>query len=152
MGDGVMALFGAPMKLPNNAEFAVRAAVRMCEASKEPLLLDGESYVLASGFGVTTGWLVAGHVGGKARHDYTVIGDVVNISSRLQGVTGHADVVIDSTTMNLVKDMVVADSLGEVAIKGVADHMEAFVVTGLLATPAPSRRKRPGPVEKTSIS
>src|SRR5262249_12388044 len=72
-GDGVMALFGAPVHLQDSAMHAVRAAWKMCEASREPLNLEGEAYVLSSGFGVTTGWLVAGHVGSKMRHDYTVI-------------------------------------------------------------------------------
>jgi len=126
-GDGVMVLFGAPVALEKAAVYAVRAAWRMCEASQEPLMLDGEAFVLSSGFGVTTGWLVAGHVGSKMRHDYTVIGEIVNLSSRLQGVTGAADVVIDATTMHLVKEYVDVMPLGQVFIKGMPDQ-ECFRV------------------------
>lgn len=153
-GDGVMALFGAPVALEQASLCAVRSAWRMCEAAEEPLILDGEAFVLSSGFGVTTGWLVAGHVGSKMRHDYTVIGDVVNLAARLQGVTGSADVVIDSTTMHFVKDHVDVMPLGEVFIKGLSEHMECFRVVGLKDRAAQPKRKR-GKAEtapKTGIS
>jgi adenylate cyclase len=153
MGDGVMVLFGAPVPIEDGAICAVRAAWRMCEASKEPLLLDGEAYVLSSGFGVTTGWLVAGHVGSKMRHDYTVIGDVVNISSRLQGVTGAADVVIDTATMRLVEEFADVMPLGEVFIKGLPEHMECFRVVGWREA-VKKKRKAPkiAEAQKTGIS
>jgi len=152
MGDGVMALFGAPVPIPNDAVCAVRAAWRMCEASKEPLTLDGESFVLSSGFGVTNGFLVAGHVGSKVRHDYTVIGDVVNIASRLQGVTNSSDVVIDSTTMRLVSDHFEVESLGEVFIKGLPEHMECYRVTGMRDLSTSRKRKERSRPAKTGIS
>lgn len=149
MGDGVMALFGAPVSRSDSAVCAVRAAWLMCEASKKPLFLDGEAYLLESGFGITTGPLVAGHVGSKMRHDFTVIGDVVNMSARLQGVTGEPDVIIDSSTYALVAPYIEAESLGGIRIKGISEPLECFRVTEWRDVPATKTRRAR---KKASIS
>lgn len=147
MGDGVMALFGAPVARADSALCAVRAAWLMCQAARQPIVLDGEPYLLESGFGVTTGPLVAGHVGSKMRHDFTVIGDVVNMSARLQGVTGGSDVVIDVSTYALVAPYVDVENLGGITIKGISEPIECFKVTALREVPAARTRrarKKPG--------
>lgn len=147
-GDGIMALFGVPISRPDSAMNAVRSAWLMCRASKGPLHLDGEAYVLDCGFGVTTGSLVAGHVGSKARHEYTVIGDVVNMAARLQGVTGTGDVIIDEATYQRVKDNVVVESLGEVHVKGSLAPVACYKVVEWKESLHPGGRgKKPGPIK-----
>ena len=143
LGDGVMALFGVPVSRSDSAICAVRAAWSMCEAAMLPLTLDGESFVLESGFGVTTGTLVAGHLGSKMRHDYTVIGDVVNMASRLQGVTGASDVVMDYETYKLVNRYVSVEPLGLVRVKGSAEPVECFKMTGWLEYPLEEEPREP---------
>jgi adenylate cyclase len=143
-GDGIMALFGIPISRPDSAVCAVRSAWFMCLASKEPIHLDGEAYVMDSGFGVTTGSLVAGHVGSKARHEYTVIGDVVNMASRLQGVTGTGDVIIDHPTYEQVKSHVTTESLGAVQVKGSPLPVQCYKVTGWSEV-VPKMRRAKGP-------
>ncbi len=96
LGDGILAVFGAPLPQQDSAWRAVRAAWLMREAALVPITdEDGNTYTLATGFGITTGPLVAGHVGSQRRHEFTIIGDTVNLASRLQGVTGQPDVIID---------------------------------------------------------
>lgn len=128
MGDGILAVFGAPIPHPQSAARAVRAALDMREASLEPLADEGEQLVLATGFGIATGPFVAGHVGSRQRHDFTVIGDVVNVASRLQGVTGEPDVIIDAATYDLVRELVEVESLGEVALKGKPQPVPCYKV------------------------
>ncbi len=119
LGDGILAVFGAPLPQANSAVNAVRAAWLMREAANIPIVDEnGEEYTLATGFGITTGPLVAGHVGSQRRHEFTIIGDTVNLASRLQGVTGKPDVIIDMPTYELVRDHVDIEPLGEVTLKG----------------------------------
>jgi adenylate cyclase len=143
LGDGMMSLFGAPVARDDSGICAVRAAWQMCQISKEPMMLDGEAYVFDSGFGITTGSIVAGHVGSKTRHDYTVIGEAVNMAARLQGVTGAGDVIIDAATYDLVRDYVEVDKLEEVRLKGIAEPVVCYKVTEWHETPGSRRVKRP---------
>jgi adenylate cyclase len=132
LGDGIMALFGIPIRKKDSAISAVRAAWRMCESSKQPMYYQGSQYFMDSGFGITTGTLIAGHVGGRARHDFTVIGDVVNMAARLQGVTGEPDVIIDQATYELVKNHFEVESLGRISVKGAPEPIQCYKVTGQL--------------------
>ncbi|MHB9024469.1 MAG: CHASE2 domain-containing protein [Armatimonadota bacterium] len=144
LGDGILAVFGAPIPLGDAAMRAVRAAWLMRDLALQPIHDDeGNPFTLSSGFGITTGPLVAGHVGSKQRHDFTVIGDTVNLASRLQGVTGKPDVIIDLPTYERVSAHVEVEPLGEVTLKGKAQPVACFRVTawheqGVPASRAPS--------------
>lgn len=129
LGDGILCVFGAPVPLANAAIRAVRASWHMREIAMTPVVDGGESFVLATGFGITTGPFVAGHVGSKQRHDFTIIGDVVNVAARLQGVTGEPDVIIDAPTYELVKAYAEVESLGEVVLKGKPLPVACYRVT-----------------------
>lgn len=145
LGDGIMALFGVPIRKKDSAISAVRAAWRMCESSKQPMHYQGSQYFMDSGFGITTGSLIAGHVGGRTRHDFTVIGDVVNMASRLQGVTGEPDVIIDQATFELVKSHFQVESLGRISVKGAPEPIQCYKVVAPLDVKKPKlipRRSR----------
>ena len=89
MGDGIMAVFGAPNTLPNPCESAYVASVAMLaqlRASNVELVARGEKPIRI-GIGLHAGEGVSGHVGSAARHEYSVIGDVTNVASRLEGLT-----------------------------------------------------------------
>jgi adenylate cyclase len=89
MGDGIMAIFGAPKRLPNPCEAALAAAKGMQgEVVKlnEILVREG-SAPIQIGVGLHAGDAVIGQVGSSGRHDYTAIGDVTNVASRLEGLT-----------------------------------------------------------------
>jgi adenylate cyclase len=132
LGDGIMVVFGAPRPQPDAAVRAVRAAWRMREAALQPITDQGEVYTFATGFGITTGPLVAGNVGSKELASFTLIGDTVNLASRLQAVTGQPDVIIDAATYALVRDHVTVEELGElgkgVKVKGKDEYVACYAV------------------------
>lgn len=89
MGDGIMAVFGAPNALSNPCESAYTASVAMLaqvRAANVDLEAHGEESIRI-GIGLHAGEGVSGHVGSAARHEYSVIGDVTNVASRLEGLT-----------------------------------------------------------------
>jgi adenylate cyclase len=89
MGDGIMAFFNAPQPLKNPCDQAFAAARGMLErltALNSVLAGEGIEPIMI-GVGLHVGYAIVGHVGSKTRHEYTAIGDVVNIASRLEGLT-----------------------------------------------------------------
>ena len=82
IGDGVFAIFGTPEALPDHANLAVRAAIKIQEAVRHRF---GDE--LRLGIGINTGKVIAGTIGGGGKLDFTVIGDAVNIASRLEELT-----------------------------------------------------------------
>ena len=122
MGDGVMAVFGAPKALPNAAEAAFRAAVRMLDGVRDfNRELEAEDIApIAIGVGMHLGEAVIGHVGSKTRHDFTAIGDVTNVASRLESATKEAGfrIVISREVAEQLADRQGLVELGPVSIKG----------------------------------
>ncbi len=146
MGDGLLAVFGAPIKIENPEWHAVRSAWHMWRASLEPVTHDGQRFSFKMSVGISTGAVVAGHVGSKRRHDFTVIGDPVNTASRLQALGREGGVQIDRATYDEVEPYVLAESLGLVEIRGKAVPMECFRVVEWSDTPIatkPSSQARP---------
>jgi adenylate cyclase len=96
IGDAVMALFGAPLQHDDDPDRAVQTALGMCEALEE-LNREFASQGLAEigiGVGINTGLVVAGNMGSINRLNYTVIGDSVNLASRLEGLTKQYGVLV----------------------------------------------------------
>jgi len=133
LGDGLMAVFGAPLSSGDDAANAVRAALafqaRNAELNKDRAE-DGRPE-LHLGAGITTGDVVAGCVGSPDRMDFTVIGDHVNTASRLCDIAEGGQVVVDARTHELIGDRAEARSIGSVKLKGKADAVEAFEVVGM---------------------
>jgi adenylate cyclase len=131
IGDAVMALFGAPVARADAATAAVRAAIAMQEALRElHALHDAEGLPrLATGIGIHTGPVVAGNLGSTHRMNYTVIGDAVNLASRLQGLTREYDsAIIVSAATAAVAPGFAYRPLGEVRVKG---KSELILIYGL---------------------
>ena len=108
MGDGIMAVFGVPQPLPNPCAAAVNATRAMLASLRNlnvELALKGE-LPLDIGIGLHAGEGVAGHIGAAARHEFTLIGDVTNVASRLEGVTKEVG-------YHLVCSRAVADHLAD---------------------------------------
>jgi len=122
IGDAVMALFGVPFAGEADADAAVRAAIGMIErldALNEVRKQRGED-ALAIGIGLSTGDLVAGNVGSPRRMDYTVIGDTVNLSARLESATkiyGVAILISEGTRVALRGNYAIRE-LDHVRVKG----------------------------------
>jgi adenylate cyclase len=119
LGDGFLALFGAPFEAPEAAQHAVAAAREMLAA------MDGinaaSDWPLRIGIGIHFGEVVAGNIGSPRRKEYTVIGDTVNFASRLEALNKDfgSQLLVSSTVRDaLGEDGDDAVSLGEVAIRG----------------------------------
>jgi adenylate cyclase len=138
IGDGLMAVFGAPMPLPEPGLSAVRAALDMCEMVE---LFNAERASedrapIAMGVGVASGEVIAGYTGTMDRATYTCVGDTVNLAARLEAHTkacGEA-VLVDAATQAALQSRVTTRALGPVALKGRAAAVQVFAVgTGPVA-------------------
>jgi len=129
-GDAVMAVFGAPEPQRDHAELALRCAIAM-QARQAELNADGWGVdglpELGVGIGVNTGLVIAGTVGGGGRLEYTVVGDAVNIASRLQGEAGAGEIVATASTVAAAPD-VACEPIGPRHVKGREEPVEAYRV------------------------
>ncbi len=132
VGDGLMAIFGAPLPLDDSAGSAVRAAREMIElvelfnheresANKPPIRI---------GIGIATGEMVAGYTGTQQRATYTCVGDTVNLAARLEEHTKAAQrpVLIDSATRALLGASVKVTAIEPVQLRGKASPVEVFAL------------------------
>ena len=136
MGDALMALFGAPLSNADDADRALQSALEMTEALD---LLNRQWNerglpTVGVGIGINTDVVVAGNMGSKTRLNYTVIGDGVNLASRLEGLTKTPDynarVIISGSTLGKAKQRYRTRRLGEVAVKGKQRATEIFALLG----------------------
>jgi adenylate cyclase len=134
VGDAIMALFGAPVAGPDDAANALRAALGMI-AALDSLNAERAAAGLPAwknGIGVNTGHVVAGTMGSEDRWSYTVIGDSVNLASRLEGLTKHygARVLVSRATKEAAKGAFVYRTLDMVRVKGKSEPVEVFELLG----------------------
>jgi len=128
-GDGMMAFFGAPLAMPDHAERAVEAALRMQEALAALNSAREGVRPIQMRIGVNSGNVVVGDIGSPQRKDYTVIGDVVNIASRLESsVAKPGQVVIGEATWAAAKHAFRCDPLEEVLLKGRKKTVRPYLV------------------------
>ena len=133
IGDEVMAVFGAPVTQDDHARRAVRAALGMREgmASFNALREARGEAPLGIGVGINSGVAVAGNMGSKTRLNYTVVGDVVNLASRLAGQAAAGQIFVSGATLRLAGPGVVAPPLGGRALKGFSAEVEVYAVEGM---------------------
>ena len=131
-GDGLMAVFGAPLPLSGHCDAAVRAALEMIELIELFNVEQGMSNKppIRIGIGIASGEMVAGYTGTNERATYTCIGDTVNVASRLEGHTKVAqrEILIDAETRAGLHGGVAVRPLGPVAIRGKAQPVEVYAV------------------------
>lgn len=145
IGDGILAVFGAPLDDADHAWHAVATAYRMQAALQE---LNGRWEAagqppLAMGVAVHTGEAFAGNVGSPRRKKYAVMGDTVNTVARIEGLNRDLStgILISGATLADVKGRVLVQERGSVTMKGKAQPAEVFELGGLGA-PAPEAAKR----------
>jgi adenylate cyclase len=131
-GDAVMAVFGAPEPLPDHAERALRCAIAMQRRQRE-LNAAGWSVVglpeMGVGIGVNTGSVIAGTVGGGGRLEYTVVGDAVNVASRLRAGAEGGEIVVAATTVAAAAAAAIpCEPIGPRVVKGREEPVEVFRV------------------------
>jgi len=132
VGDMVMALFGAPLDDPDHAEHAVEAALDMMdELHKLNVKWNSEGRPsLDIGVGINTGPMIAGNIGSDQIMSYTVIGDAVNLGSRLESLNKQysAHIIISDATRSHLKGTYTFKPLGDVVVKGKTKPVAIFEV------------------------
>ncbi len=132
LGDGLMALFGAPVSKGNDAVNALRAALGiqqlMTELNREGTARGWPD--LRVGIGVTTGVVTAGNIGSPKRIDYTVVGDAVNVSSRLCANAQPGQILISESTVAEVNGQFQLKPLEALQLKGKSRPLPVFSVLG----------------------
>lgn len=144
IGDAVMAFWNAPLVQPDHARRAVQTALEMRDALAEmnQKKLFGE-IELHIGIGINTGEMVVGNVGGAARFDYTVIGDQVNLASRLEGITKeyHVGIVITEACASQLGGTVLTRRLDKVAVKGKKEPVTIYEVLERMSSAIESQKQ-----------
>ncbi|MEA3560731.1 MAG: adenylate/guanylate cyclase domain-containing protein [Candidatus Omnitrophota bacterium] len=137
IGDALVVMFGAPSKYshPDHAKWACLTALDMAgelKSLQEEWQKQGKE-ILDIGIGINTGEMLVGNMGSTKIMDYTVIGDEVNLASRVQGLTRNYNVriIITEATYNKVKDIVEARPLGEAKVKGKDKTVIIYELVGL---------------------
>jgi adenylate cyclase len=119
MGDGLMAVFGAPIEQDDDAERAILAAKEIKKALAAMRAEQGaQKGTFDIRIGINTGRVVAGNIGSPRRVDYTVIGDPVNIASRLESIAKPNQILIGEETYETVKDKFDIKKIGPKKVKG----------------------------------
>ncbi len=132
IGDGLMAMFGAPLPLADHAGASVRAALEMIEMIElfGVQRRQGGQAPIRIGIGIATGDMVAGYTGTRQRATYTCVGDTVNLAARLEAhtkVAGRA-ILVDAATRAALGDSVGVEPIGSVAFRGKAEPVEVYAV------------------------
>ena len=137
VGDGLMAIFGAPLPLTDHAAAAARAALEMLELVD---LLNAERQAegkdaIAIGVGIATGEMVAGYTGTQQRATYTCIGDTVNLAARLEAQTRQMDrsILLDDAARQALGPAFLPDDMGPVLFKGKREPTSVWALGPKLA-------------------
>ena len=140
-GDGLMALFGAPIAHENNAELAIRAALDMktdLEKISEQLKKRIGSEIKAH-IGLHSGNVVVGGIGSNMMMNYTAIGDVVNLASRIETAAESDTILVSDVVYRQVRTLFEFEALAPIQLKGVGQPVQTYRVTGASTKPGSVR-------------
>lgn len=141
IGDAIMAFWGAPLPNPQHALSACTAALRSQAVLRElrQKWQAAGTPPFAARIGLNTGEVVVGNIGSEKRLNYTVIGDAVNVASRLEGLNKHygTEIIISESTFQAAGSEIVARPLDWVSVKGKTQAVLAYELLGLRATLEP---------------
>ena len=134
VGDEIIGLFGAPVERPDSPVLAVRCALEMQRALEEfnRMRVATGADPIQIGIGVNTGPVIAGAIGSSRTLQYTVIGDAVNVASRLCSTAGPGEVLISQSTYDLVRGQVAVEDRDPVMVKGKSKAIQIYRATGIL--------------------
>jgi class 3 adenylate cyclase len=132
MGDGIMALFGAPLAHEDHAVRACYAALRMQEAVRRysEELRRGQGVELQIRVGLNSGDVVVRSIGSDLRMDYSAVGQTTNLAARMEQLAAPGSIRLTAETLDLAEGFVQVTPLGPVPIKGVAQPVEVFELVG----------------------
>jgi adenylate cyclase len=139
IGDAIMAVFGAPLDMPDHAERAIRTALEMQERLAEWNAERKEGPAFRIRIGINSGKAVAGEIGSVNKKEYTVLGDTVNTASRLESsVAKPGSVVVGENTYRLAEGRFEFQPLGSFSLKGKAREVLAYGVASAASEETPS--------------
>jgi len=152
IGDAVMAVWGAPYAREDDAERAVTAALAMQSAIADYARLSPrrDAHRMKMRVALNTGWVLAGHVG--LRGEYTMMGNTVNVASRLEQQAEPGTIIISESTYRLVRGAFRVRRLPPLRVKGKSELLQAFVVEGALNQPSRMRYRGAGGLETRMVA
>jgi adenylate cyclase len=140
LGDGMLACWGVPDHAENHAELAMKAALDMRAklAELNAWRQQQGQPLLRIGIGLHTGVVAAGMLGGTQQHEYTIIGDPVNVASRVEGLTKTVgvDILVSESTWQRCGGRFQADRVGEEHVKGRREAVVVYALKGRQAAPS----------------
>ena len=132
MGDCIMAFWNAPIDTPKHKELAITSALEMIDKLKYLNNMNGfeDNNVINIGIGINTGKCIVGNMGSQQRFDYSVIGDSVNLASRLEGVSKNYDatLVVGEDTYKDISTLYNFKKLDEVTVKGKSNKVTIYTI------------------------
>ena len=133
IGDAVLGVIGVPINKPDHTVLAIMSALDIQEKLK--LVDTGNPLLSKIGIGIHTGTLVSGNIGSSERMEYTVIGDTVNMASRLNGLAAGGEIIISQELYDLVKDHIKLEvEHRQQSIKGKSKPVDVYRIIRLLET------------------
>ena len=140
MGDAIMAVWGTPISKGNDTENAINSALLMRRELIEFNRGRGgvKKPIINIGCGINTGTVLAGQIGSEDRMEYTVIGDPVNLASRIEALNKPfgTDILIGEDTYRLVKDMYAVEKMKQIRVKGKIEPQQIYAVLGRVDDPS----------------
>jgi class 3 adenylate cyclase/predicted ATPase len=135
MGDGIMALFGAPLAHEDHAVRACYAALRMQDAVKRHAAQVRHTEGIAPEIrvGLNSGGVVVRAIGSDLRMDYTAVGQTTHLAARMEQAATAGSILMTTDTLRLAEGYVVVNRLGAVSVKGLDQAIEAYELTGAAA-------------------
>jgi class 3 adenylate cyclase len=131
-GDGMMVFFNDPVPVLDPAERAVRMALAMRKRVEElTVKWRKRGYELDFGVGIAQGYATIGAIGFEGRWDYGAIGTVTNLASRLCGEAKASQILVSSRVAGAVEELIDAEEIGPIALKGLLKPVPTFNVLGL---------------------
>jgi len=133
LGDGLMSIFGAPFSHEDDPERAARASLAIMKSIEEngKIKIGNKVKNLKASIGINTGLCIFGEIGSTSRKEFTVIGDTVNLASRLQTNAMPGKILIGEKTYKKIKTKFICDLPRKLKIKGKKDLVTAYKLKGI---------------------
>ncbi|MFC1494131.1 adenylate/guanylate cyclase domain-containing protein [Thermodesulfobacteriota bacterium] len=133
IGDGMLVFLGDPVPMDDHAKRAVLMGLEMQKKTDE-LKKDWQyfGHDFGVGIGINTGYMTVGNIGSDMQLDYTVIGNQVNVASRLESKAKAGEILVSQRTFSNVSNIVEADEIGEITVKGIHNPVLTYNVLGLI--------------------
>jgi len=131
IGDAVLGVFGVPVYHKDHVERAVRAAIDIQMALKNAKNKSKNRLLGSIGIGINAGVVVSGNIGSQVKLEYTVVGDSVNVASRLSNLAGPGEIIISGVIYEQIQDMVAVEALPPQELKGKSEPVKIYKVLGI---------------------